>query len=483
MRRQIFIYLNGETINPEDDTLPVCWVVREAEQMPGPVFYGDLKTAANHATGCRVVVFVSATNILLTQVELPAMNKQRLARAIPFSLEEYVASDVEQLHFAVGNRIEEKIACAVVDKQDMENWQQLLKNANIQADVLVSECFGVQHEEGAWNILINRAPGVSGKALLRNGEQSGFAMDLQNLSFILKNNLENSDQDKLPSSINVTVCNDRLRRQTLISPDQDELPTLNAGDYATEVEDTLVPDPLSVEESGQSAAGQLKTEIRVAEVDVNAVVEQIQALCSEIGVEFSCKDSEQGYLHRLVQGFNESAHINLLQGEYSRREQLEKLIRPWRAAMGLAAAWFLIQGGLLVTEYFHLSAVDKQLNKEIIAVYKDAFPDAKNIPNPKLQMERALEKLQQGGNAEKSWFELLSRAGEVISDTNSLTVHSIRYKDNKMDMDMEIADLASLDELKARLTKQAEVNVEIVSASAKGGKVESRLQLQLGSKS
>ena len=104
MRRQIFIYLNGETVNPEDESLPVCWVVQEAEQMPGPVFYGDLKTAANHATGCRVVVFVSATNILLTQVELPAMNKQRLARAIPFSLEEHVASDVEQLHFAIGNR-------------------------------------------------------------------------------------------------------------------------------------------------------------------------------------------------------------------------------------------------------------------------------------------------------------------------------------------------------------------------------------------
>ena len=49
-----------------------------------------------------------------------------------------------------------------------------------------------------------------------------------------------------------------------------------------------------------------------------------------------------------------------------------------------------------------------------------------------------------------------------------------------MDLDIEITDLASLDELKSRLNKQAELEVEIVSASAKGGKVDSRLQVQLG---
>jgi type II secretion system protein L len=299
MRRQIFIYINGETVNPQDDTMPVCWVVKEAEQMPGPVFYGDLKTAANHATGCRVVVFVSAINILLPQVDLPAMNKQRLARAIPFALEEHVASDIERLHFAVGNRFGDKTACAVVEKRDMESWQQLLKNANIQADVLVSECFGVSYEEGAWHVLINRAPGVSGTAVMRNGEQSGFAMDAQNLPFILKNTLDNSQEDQLPSRIHVTVCSDRLRRQTLISANQDELPTLHTDENAADSETTLVP-----EQSGEGATENSATPANMPEVDINGVLEQIQILCADREVEFSCKESEQGYLHHLSQGFS-----------------------------------------------------------------------------------------------------------------------------------------------------------------------------------
>ena len=493
MRRQIFIYVNGDNVDMGDDSLPVCWVVKEAGQIPGLVYYGDLKTAANHATGCRVTVMVSGINILLTHVDLPAMNKQRLARAIPFALEENLASDIEKLHFAVGNRIDDKTACAVVERDDMEAWQHLLKNANIQADVLTSEVFGVHREEGVWNILINRAGNASQKTLLRTGAQSGFAMDLPNLAFIVKNALDHNESQQTPARVNITVCNDSLRRQTLISPGSEQSPTLQAVPDVGDADTTLVADNLLAEnDSDDDTIRAFATPAQETDIDyeqaieetpaenIDPVIHRIQKLCEERNIEFSCRESEHGYLGVLSQGFNETESINLLQGEYSRREQLEKLIRPWRAAIGLAAAWLLVQGGLLVTEYYHLANKDQQLSEQIIATYKYAFPDAKNIPNPKIQMERALQKLQKGGASEGNWFELLSRAGEVISDTQTMTLRSIRYKDDKMDLDIEINDLASLDELKSRLTKQAELEVEIVSASARGGKVDSRLQVQLG---
>lgn len=494
MRRQIYIYISGEKVDVDDDSLPVCWVVKEDSQMPGLVYYGDLKTAANHATGCRVAVLVSGMNILLTHVDLPAMNKQRLARAIPFALEENLASDIEKLHFAVGNRAGDKTACAVVERHIMDAWQQLLKNANIQADVLASEVFGVRRDDDAWNILINRAGNASQKALLRTGAQNGFAMDLPNLPFILKNALSHDESQQAPARLHITVCNDSLRRQTLISPGSEEAPTLQAVPD-DDAESTLIPEevPESVPDRGSDdtirafATPAEETDIDYEQTieetpaeNIDPIIQQVQKLCEERGIEFTCKESEYGYLGVLSQGFNETECINLLQGEYSRREQLEKLIRPWRAAIGLAAMWLLIQGGLLVTEYYHLSNKDEQLSAQIIASYKDAFPDAKNIPNPKIQMERALQKLQQGGSSEGNWFELLSRAGEVIGDTQTLTLRSVRYKDDKMDLDIEITDLASLDELKSRLTKQAQLEVEIVSASARGGKVDSRLQVQLG---
>lgn len=488
MRRQIFIYINDETAGLEDDSLPVCWVVKEASQMPGLVYYGDLRTAGNHATGCRVVVFVSGMNVLLTHVDLPAMTKQRLARAIPFALEENVASDIEHLHFASGKRVNDKTACAVVERRTMDDWQQLLKNANIQPDVLASEIFGVRHDEGAWNVLINRAGSASQKALLRTAEQTGIAVDSQNLLFILKNQLEENElqQRPLPTGVHITVCNDSLKRQALISPGSEVVKLHAVRDETDDEQSTLTPEGTPNGDTQAHDTAVAETEMDYEETieetpaeNVEPLIEQIQKLCVERGIEFSCNESEHGYLGVLSQSFSEAECINLLQGEYSRREQLEKLIRPWRAAIALAAVWLVIQLGLLVVEYNNLSSKDTQLSEQIKAAYREAFPGAKNIPNPKIQMERALKKLQQGGESEGNWFELLSRAGEVISDTKSMEVRSVRYKDDKLDLDFQISDLASLDELKARLVKQGELQVEIVSASARGGKVDSRLQLQL----
>ncbi|MCG6968966.1 MAG: type II secretion system protein GspL [Gammaproteobacteria bacterium] len=488
MRRQIFIYINGENVDVDDDALPVCWVVKEIGQMPGLVYYGDLKTAANHATGCQVVVLVSGLNIVLTHVNLPAMNKQRLARAVPYALEEHVASDIDNLHFAVGNRFEDKTACAVVERQAMDDWQQMLKNANIQADVLTSEIFGAPHEENTWNILINRAGGASEKALLRTGEQSGLAVDTHNLALVLKNALDHNETQQLPAParVQVTVCDDSLRRQTLISPGSEaELPAARAdnGDTDTTLVPGEVPDDSTQTYATPVAAADIDYEAvieAVPAINIDPIIEQIQQQCEASNIEFSCRESEHGYLGVLSQGFNDSHSINLLQGEYSRREQLEKLIRPWRAAIGLAAAWLLIQGSLLVTEYYHLSKQDTRLNQQMSAIFKEVLPDARNKPSLQ-EMDLALKKLQKGGGSEGNWFELLSRAGGVISDTKSMTLRSIRYKDDKLDLDLEITDLASLDDLKSRLAKQAELEVEIVSASARGGKVDSRLQVQLGS--
>jgi type II secretory pathway component PulL len=493
MRRQIFIYINDEKVDVDNDSLPVCWVVKEDGQIPGLVYYGDLKTAANHATGCRVVVLVSGMNILLTHVDLPVMNKQRLARAVPFALEEHVASDIEKLHFAMGNRIEDKTACAVVERRDMDTWQQLLKNANIQADVLSSEIFGVPRDENTWNILINRAGNASEKALLRTGEQSGLAMDTQNLVFVLKNALAHNEAQQLPAParVHISICNDSLRRQTLISPGSEVEPQLSSNDALendSDADTTLVPGETTEDSTQSYEAPVAETHIDYDESieeapteNIDPIIEQIKSLCEASNIEFSCRESEHGYLGVLSQGFDEARSINLLQGEYSRREQLEKLIRPWRAAIGLAAAWLLIQGGLLVAEYYHLANKDRQLSEQIIASYKEAFPDAKNIPNPKVQMQRAIEKLKQGGGDQGNWFELLSRAGEVISDTKTMKLRSVRYKEDKMNLDFEITDLASLDDLKARLSKQGELEVDIVSASARGGKVDSRLEVKLGS--
>ncbi|MEE8378788.1 MAG: GspL/Epsl periplasmic domain-containing protein, partial [Gammaproteobacteria bacterium] len=93
-------------------------------------------------------------------------------------------------------------------------------------------------------------------------------------------------------------------------------------------------------------------------------------------------------------------------------------------------------------------------------------------------MSRALEKLRGGGDGDNSLLSLLAQAGKIFKETNGITLRSVRYKDGKLDVGLNITDLQSLDVLKQSLKDKAKLSVEIISASSRNGKVESRLSIK-----
>lgn len=460
MRRKIFIQIPRDFfVNPEIEP-HVGWVVQEAGQVPGPVYYGDLATAANHATGCKVVVVVSGYDVLLADVDLPVMNKQRLTKAIPYALEELVISDLEEVHFAVGPRLSNaRVACAVVERSLLEIWLQRFKQAGLHPDVICSDAGLVQRQEDSWCLLANSNLLAQHSILLRFDEQRAMALDLENLLILLASVYDSSGEADRPKRLNLVLSEDQLQRQNLISfddaesiLDNDNEPTINQAACADDVH-------------------------AVAE----ELLQELKTFCNKHEIEFEYTPSEQSYLAIMAQNYNESSCINLLQGEYSRSEQLGKLFRPWRAAAATLAAWLLLQGGVFVSDYQQLAKQNRELRQQIGEVFRTAFPEVKTIVDPKLQMERGLKQLQQGGGNQVSLFSLLAQSGKILSESQSVTLTSIRYTGGKLDVDLQITDLESLDALKERLTKEANLSVDIVSASARDNKVESRLQLKQSS--
>ncbi|WP_455202004.1 type II secretion system protein GspL, partial [Kaarinaea lacus] len=432
-------------------TMPdeVYWFVQEQGQNAGPVYHGDLKTAANHALGCRVVVFVSGVEVVLTDVALPSMNKQKLLKAIPFALEEQLASDVEDNHFAAGDRqAADSVNVAIVERKIIEMWLQGLNDVGIQPDVLTTEVLGVPYAENTWTLLLKSADKQSkSKAILRNNLQAGIALDVANVVPLLRSMLESTAEGQGPEKLNVVVCD------------------------AGSVESDSVPDSLQQNPSASMSDEQ------------QAIASQLQALGDQLEVDVEVNKAEQSFLIYLAQQFEELKSINLLQGDYSRRERLEKMFRPWFPAAGIAAAWLLMQIGLMIFDYQKLAARDLELRSQISKVYRDAFPESKNIVDPKRQMEQKLGELRKQTNQSTDMFVLLAKAGDVLSDTDTLLIRTLRFKEETLDLDFEISDLQSLDELKIRLINETDLDVNIQSASSKKGKVESRMQLKAGASS
>ncbi|NIV38091.1 MAG: hypothetical protein GWN58_54360, partial [Anaerolineae bacterium] len=114
-----------------------------------------------------------------------------------------------------------------------------------------------------------------------------------------------------------------------------------------------------------------------------------QEILPGLEVGYECIDSPLSLLAKT----EPSGSINLLQGDFSRKEQLGRLWRPWRATAALLGFWLLLQGGMAIGNYLSLSAREEQLYTAIEQTYRETFPEARNVVNPRVQMERQLAAL------------------------------------------------------------------------------------------
>lgn len=400
MHGTIFIRLSGGTAGPDD---PVGWRVRAPETFTGPQ-QGTLADAAEAATGMRAVILVPQEEVLMTRAEVPTRHGHRMRQAVPFALEEQLASDVEQLHFALGERDDEDLlAVAVVSRHRMGQWLDALAEAGIAPHAMYGDAVLVPDDE---TLALAAEPG----RLLVRAPHVAHALEA----------------DAAGLELPLVLSTIEAERAVLYDCGEPELRG-------------------SVEQVCQ--ARQLPLEVRECNAGLLGLVEQ-----------------------------RPPATIDLLQGPYSRREKIGRLWRPWRTAAALLGAIVLIQLGMAVAEYRHLSARDQELAAQIEAVYREAIPGARNVVNPRVQMERQLQALR-GGTAGAGGFpELMELAGPVLSSAPDLQIRSLRYRERTIELDLELASLQALDGLRSAL-QETGLDVDIAAANSRNGKVEGRLTI------
>ncbi len=415
MRDRLFIRLGAVRHGTEQETLlpELSWLRVSAAGVASDVQRRPLSDAAVMAAGHQIIVLVPGSDVLLTQVAVPSQNRQRIARAIPFALEERLGTEVEQLHFALGARgHDHQIAAAVVDRVRMNTWLEYLSAAGLQADILSVETLALPTRPGMWFVLHE-----TDVATVRTGAQTGFAVDSENLDALLVLAVAEA-ADAKPGQLHLIDC-------TPVAP------------ILTE---TLAD---------------------------NADLEAIRDVCKEDA------------LLLLARGFDEKNAINLLQGDYSRREQIGKLWRPWYPAIALLSAGLILQGGMAVAEVSRLSNQARVLQPQIEQIFRNTFPGTRKIVNPRVQMERNLEALRTGqGQDGGNFLSLLHSTGAVLKATPDLQLRSVSYKEGELNLEIDMKDLQALDQLKQRLSSTSGLDVEIQSATSRDDKVQSRLQIR-----
>lgn len=138
----------------------------------------------------------------------------------------------------------------------------------------------------------------------------------------------------------------------------------------------------------------------------------------------------------------QNSKFNLLQGEFKIKEQGSKNVNSWLWAAGIAACALLLNVGYKSAQLWQLSTQQEQVETQIIAHYKKAFPSAKRvrIGTIKSQLNRKIAQL--GGTSEQSGFlTMLSKIQPAFAKVPKLKPESLKFDGKRQELRLQaIAD-------------------------------------------
>jgi hypothetical protein len=136
---------------PRDRQAQASWILADARgnALSAPQS-GPLEQAAQRATGRHVCVLVPGEDVLLAEPELPVKAGAKLQQIVPYALEEQLAEDIDDLHFAIGKRAASSAVTpvAVVALSLMDEWTSTLKAAGLAPESMYVDSDLLPHNPG-----------------------------------------------------------------------------------------------------------------------------------------------------------------------------------------------------------------------------------------------------------------------------------------------------------------------------------------------
>ncbi len=137
---------------------PISWLVwSTAEEeiiASGELPNADaLSTLAERAGQRAVIALAPSSEILLKWVALPPRAGRKVLSALPFMLEDELATDISEQFFAIGPKVGDSQAVAVVSHAKLQMWQQWLADAGLFCNHLIPDVLAVPVTENGWSVL------------------------------------------------------------------------------------------------------------------------------------------------------------------------------------------------------------------------------------------------------------------------------------------------------------------------------------------
>jgi general secretion pathway protein L len=379
---------------------------------------GPLSLAAAVGRTARVIVIAPATQILLAEPELPPGTGVRLARAVPFALEEQLTEDVDQLIFALGKRrAGGGTPVAVVSRSVLQGWLADLSAAGITPAAIYADMS-----------LLPLNPG-------------------QSVLWLEHGRLSVRRPGKLPFAVELSPVTEAL---------------IVAG---------VLADPLAAD----AASHTLESAILYATREDWAIVQDEVEKLTERFASLKIQLLPDGPLPWLARSLEGTDAVNLLQGEFAPAAAGGGW-RKWRAAGALAAGLLAVHVAADAVQLRQAKRASAALDAEIAQVFSASMP-AVEMKDARRQMQTRLERIRHSGPGPQHFLRTLQALSEAVSASPNTTIDSLSYRQDLLDMKVTAPSLAALSQLSQRVGKQG-LAAEIQSSTPVGAAVEAHLQVR-----
>jgi general secretion pathway protein L len=159
----------------------------------------DLLEIAHQHQSNDIVIISPGTDTTTTSISLPTTRHSQLQTAIPFALEEQLASDLQQLHFVFHPEGKTKFfSVAITAKKQLHDWLEEFNKAKLKPIKIIPEYLALPIKEDEWTVVITDNYG-----LVRTNLNTGYAIEQNHLFTLLSQQYAQVSETKKPQEIYV----------------------------------------------------------------------------------------------------------------------------------------------------------------------------------------------------------------------------------------------------------------------------------------
>jgi general secretion pathway protein L len=384
---------------------------------------GSLTLAAAVARSAKITVLAPAGQILLAEPELPPGSGAKLARAVPFALEEQLTEDIDQLSFAVGRRRPTGgTPVAVVSLTVMRDWLSALAAAGLEPQAVYPDISLMPENPGQTVVwfegtrLAVRRPGALPFAVELSPVKEALVV-----AGVIADPLDPASEAHIPESVLLYITRDDWVR---------------------------------------------------TQPEFEALFESFASLKVQLLAD--------GALPWLALSLHNPEVVNLLQGEFARSTDYGVTWRKWRMAAALALGLLVVHVAAQALQLHHAKRDATVLDNQIAQVFASAMP-SEPVRDARRQMQGRLDLIRKSGGGPEYFLRCLQALSGALSANPQTSIDALSYREQALDLKVTAPNLAAISQVSQYINKQG-LSADIQSSTPIPNGVEAHLQMRAAPK-